>query len=239
MIFKTMLFDLDGTLLNISMDTFLPGYFKILAQRFARQINPEEFITHLLHCTQVMIEDKDPRRTNEEVFMQEFIPRTSLPPEELQSILKDFYTNDFGSLEGYTQQEPVVQKIVELCYNKGLEMVIASNPIFPLSAMKHRLRWAGLADYPYRLITAYENMHFCKPHREYYEEILHLLNRQASECLMIGNNIQEDLAAEKAGIKTYLLKDHLLDNRKEKTPYNADYQGYLKDLYEFMKTMFR
>jgi FMN phosphatase YigB (HAD superfamily) len=237
--FKTVLFDLDGTLLNINMETFLPGYFKILAQRFARQINPEEFITHLLHCTQVMIEDKDPRRTNEEVFMQEFIPRISLPPEELQPILKDFYTNDFGSLEGYTQQEPVAQKIVELCYNKGLEMVIASNPIFPLSAMKHRLRWAGLADYPYRLITAYENMHFCKPHREYYEEILHLLNRQASECLMIGNNIREDLAAEKAGIKTYLLKNHLLDNRKEKTPYNASYQGYLEDLYEFMKTMCR
>ncbi len=237
--FKTVLFDLDGTLLNINMDTFLPGYFEILARRFARQAGPEEFVAHLLHCTQTMIDDQDPLFTNEEVFMREFIPRIGLPPEKLQPILEDFYTNDFGSLERYTRQEPLAQKVVELCFKKGLEMVIASNPIFPYLAMEHRLRWAGLADYPYRLITAYENMHFCKPHCEYYEEILGLLNRQAADCLMIGNNVREDLAAEKAGIRTYLLKDHLLDNRKDKIPYTAAYQGYLPDLYHFMKTILR
>ncbi|HHT46443.1 MAG TPA: HAD family hydrolase [Firmicutes bacterium] len=235
--FTTLLFDLDGTLLNINMDIFLPQYFQILTQRFPN-LDSDEFITHLLHSTRVMIENKDPRRTNEEVFMQEFIPRIGLPEKELQPILKDFYTNDFGSLGKYTQQEPFAQKIVELCHNKGLEMIIATNPVFPLLAMQHRLKWAGLADYPYRLITAYENMHFCKPHREYYEEILHLLARQPSECLMIGNDIEEDLAAREAGIKTFLVKDHLLDNRKEKLPYTTDYQGYLEDLYRFLKKLY-
>jgi FMN phosphatase YigB (HAD superfamily) len=144
--FTTLLFDLDGTLLNINMDIFLPQYFQILKQRFPN-LDSDEFITHLLHSTRVMIENKDPRRTNEEVFMQEFIPRIGLPEKELQPILKDFYTNDFGSLGKYTQQEPFAQKIVELCHNKGLEMIIATNPVFPLLAMQHRLKWAGLADH--------------------------------------------------------------------------------------------
>ena len=70
MMFKTMLFDLDGTLLNINMDTFLPGYFKILTERFVRQIKPEEFIKHLYHCTHAMIENLCRNLSRASVYLQ-------------------------------------------------------------------------------------------------------------------------------------------------------------------------
>ena len=126
--FTTLLFDLDGTLLNINMDIFLPQYFQILTQRFPN-LDSDEFITHLLHSTRVMIENKDPRRTNEEVFMQEFIPRIGLPEKELQPILKDFILPTLEAWEN-TLSKSRLPKIVELCHNKGLEMIIATNPVF-------------------------------------------------------------------------------------------------------------
>lgn len=234
--FTTLLFDLDGTLLDIDMDIFLPRYFQILTRRFSDVIAPEKFVKHLLHSTRLMITNKDKHKTNEEVFMEEFIPRIGLPREELQSILTDIYTNDFGHLGKYTRREPLARTIINLSYKKGLELIIATNPVFPRLAIEHRLRWAGIDAFPFRLVTTYENMHFCKPHREYYEEILSLVGRKPEECLMIGNDTIEDLAAAQAGIKTFLVKDHLLDNGGKKT-LSPDYQGYLKDLYRFIKDL--
>ncbi|RJR20810.1 MAG: HAD family hydrolase [Desulfobacteraceae bacterium] len=232
--YNTLLFDLDGTLLDIDMDIFLPRYFQVLTRRFSYLISPEEFVRHLLHSTRLMIMNKDPQKTNEEVFMEDFIPRLGLPREELQPILTDIYTNDFGHLGKYTRRKPLARTIMNLSYKKGLELIIATNPVFPRLAIEHRLRWSGLEDLPYRLVTTYENMHFCKPHREYYEEVLSVAGRKPGECLMIGNDAREDLAAAAVGIKTFLVRDHILNDNKE-GPFTPDYEGYLADVYRFIE----
>ncbi|MDO9535946.1 MAG: HAD family hydrolase [Bacillota bacterium] len=232
--FKTILFDLDGTLLDIDMDVFIPKYFKMISAKFSHLIEPHVFIEHLLYCTRLMIADKDPQKTNEEVFMNDFIPRIGISREELQPLLIDFYTNDFGQLNTYTRREPLARKIMDWAFFKGYEVVIATNPVFPHLAIGHRLHWAGIEDYSYSLITTYENMHFCKPHLEYYEEILSILGRKPEECLMMGNDVEEDLSAGTAGIKTYLVENFIL-NKREDSPPPADYFGYLDDFYRFMQ----
>jgi len=233
--FKTILFDLDGTLLDIDMDVFIPKYFNMISAKFSNLIEPHQFIEDLLYSTRLMIADKDPLTTNEEVFMNSFIPRIGISREELQPLLIDFYTNDFGQLQKYTRCEPLARKIIDWAFDKGYEVVIATNPVFPNLAIGHRLHWAGIKDYSYKLITTYENMHFCKPHQEYYEEILSFLGRKPDECLMVGNDVEEDLSAGTAGIKTYLVENYIL-NAKEHSPPPADYIGYLNDFYRFMKS---
>lgn len=235
LMFKTILFDLDGTLLDIDMDVFIPRYFDLISAKFSYLIKPHDFIEHLLFSTRLMLADKDPQKTNEQVFMNAFIPRIGISLEELQPVLTDFYTNDFGQLGKYTRREPLAVKIIDLAFKKGYEVVIATNPVFPRLAIEHRLNWAGIKDYSYKLITTYENMHFCKPHREYYEEILSVLGRKPEECLMVGNDVEEDLPAGTAGIKTYLTKNYIL-NETENSRYPADYLGYLDDFHKFMKT---
>jgi FMN phosphatase YigB (HAD superfamily) len=232
--FKTILFDLDGTLLDIDMDIFIPKYFKLISTKFSDLIDPHDFIEHLLYSTRLMIADKNPQKTNEEVFMDAFIPRIGISREELQPLLIDFYTNDFGKLQKYTRREPLAAKIIDCAFKKGCEVVIATNPVFPRLAIGHRLNWAGIEDYPYSLITTYENMHFCKPHREYYDEILTVLGRKPEECLMVGNDVEEDLPAAAAGIRTYLVENYIL-NETEGTKPPADYLGYLDDFYKFLK----
>ncbi len=41
---KAILFDLDGTLLEINLDLFISNYLKLLAQRVAHIISPNKLI---------------------------------------------------------------------------------------------------------------------------------------------------------------------------------------------------
>jgi len=63
-----------------------------------------------------------------------------------------------------------------------------------------RLEWAGIPafDYPYDLITAYENMHFSKPHSAYYAEILGQLGWEEGLSAMVGNSLTDDLLPSSA-----------------------------------------
>lgn len=237
MAFKALLFDLDGTLLDLDMETFLPAYFQALTRRFGQLVDPQQFVDHLVASTAVMMASKDPEKTNEEVFMADFIPRLGLSREVLLPLLNDFYLNDFGALAGESRRKPLAREIIQYAFARGFAVVVATNPVFPKLAIAHRLRWAGVGveDFPYRLVTSYEIMHFCKPNREYYEEILASLGLKAGECLMIGNDVQDDLRAREVGIRTFLVEDHLI-NRTGEAP-QTDYRGSLEDLYEFIKAL--
>jgi len=110
----------------------------------------------------------------------------------------------------------------------GLEVVVATNPIFPIHAVRQRIDWAGLGDINFKHVTSYEHCHFCKPNPDYYREIVDRIGRQPQECLMVGNDVEEDLAAAKIGMKTYLVTDCLLNSKK--LDFTTDYQGTLQEL---------
>lgn len=231
--YKTLLFDLDGTLLGMDMQVFVKQYLKSASSCLAHLFKHDEFVDSLLQSTQVMLTNKDPHRTNEEVFMEDFIPRVGFTRDKLVEIFTAYYSSDFSQLQVYTRKDPLAKKIVELALEQNREVVIATNPVFPDIAIRERLRWAGLEQLPFKLVTTYENMHSCKPHLEYYNEVLEKLNRIPAECLMVGNDALEDLAAKGAGIDTFLLKNHLI-NIEEKV-YDTDHEGYLEDFYQLLR----
>ena len=55
---------------------------------------------------------------------------------------------------------------------------------------------------------------------------MHLLDLEPENCLMIGNDVQEDLVAGQLGMKTFLVTDYLI-NRTGEEP-RCDWQGTLK-----------
>ena len=230
--YKTLLFDLDGTLLSMNMHEFVERYLDSINLRFEILFKPGDFLGRLLQSTQAMIMDKNPDKTNEDVFMENFLPHVSFSRRELIDLFNDYYKRDFPRLQYYTHAEPLAKKIVEQAVSRKREVVIATNPVFPEVAIRQRLQWAGLDHVPFRLVTTYENMHFCKPHLEYYNEILKTLNRLPGECLMIGNDAREDLAAKDVGIDTFLLKNDLINAEEEVC--RPDHEGYLEDLYQFI-----
>lgn len=232
--YKAVLFDLDGTLLRIDMDYFLKQYFKKMVE-LADEMGYQEgsrLVEQVWRSTDNMIADIDHDTSNEEVFMRDFYQNWPYPPEEFNLFFDRFYQERFPLLKEFCGPFPGVPEMVEYIMGQGLKVVIATNAVFPLSALLNRIEWAGLGHHQFDLITSYELMHFCKPHVQYYQEIAQKIGVQPEECLMVGNDTGEDLPAGKIGMKTFLVEDLLIDKGAN---YKADWQGKLPDLFDFVK----
>lgn len=229
----TLLFDLDGTLLPLDLEEFLGSYLRRLQQKASPYLPPEQFISCLWAATGAMVDNEDPRMENRAVFWQHFCQLSRIPREALEPVFEEFYRQEFPSLAALAKPSPLSREIVGLALEKGKQVVLATNPIFPAIAIWERMRWANLHDLPWRLVTTYENSHYCKPKLAYYREILQQLGRSPEECLMIGNDVQEDLVASQLGIHTYLVTDCLLD--KGKPSYSPTLQGDLASLRDWLR----
>jgi FMN phosphatase YigB (HAD superfamily) len=227
---KNVLFDLDGTLLPFDAAEFTHAYFTRLGGRIGHLIEPKSFAKYLLASTEVMVRNLDKEQTNQQVFFNHFFAAVGLSEDILLPILNDFYEKDFSLLQKVTQRNAAARKAVTTVLSLALDVVIATNPIFPMAATRQRLEWAGLGDIPFRLVTSYENSHFCKPNTEYYLEITEELGCRPEECLMVGNDVEEDLIAGSIGMKTYLVTDCLINAKN--ADIRADYIGTLGELAE-------
>jgi FMN phosphatase YigB (HAD superfamily) len=204
---QAILFDLDDTLLGNDIETFLPGYFDSFSRYAADVMEKKQFLRELLFCTRAMIESEEAGLTNRQVFWTNFCERTGLSQAELEPFFERFYREEFGKLRPLTHSLPEAVELVQLCFDLELDVVVATNPLFPLDAIEQRLAWAGLpvSEYPFALVTAYENMHSSKPSPAYYREILVKMGCPApQQALMVGNEWDNDIApAATAGLLTY------------------------------------
>lgn len=233
--YKTILFDLDGTLLPMDLDSFLTNYFGRLMKACSHLLDPQQLHQNLWAATEAMIRDNRADKTNQKVFMEDFMPRFNLPAEAIMPLFDQFYAGEFTELIHCTNPTPLARQICQELMAKGYKLVLATNPIFPDAATAHRMRWAGIDDIPWALVTTYEHCHFCKPNPNYYKEILQRVGAKAEETLMVGNDVKEDLVAGKLGIDTYLVKDNLIDHGQ--SDYEADFEGRLADFMNFARQL--
>ena len=234
--FKAILFDLDGTLLDINMDVFIRQYFSkmvAMAEEAGYSV-AERLVEKVWRATEVMISNRDPQLRNEEVFREHFYRDWPIPREEFDPFFEHFYEKGFPELKKHTRPFPGIPEMMQQIFDRGFKVVVATNAVFPLTALQQRLDSAGVGDFNYELITSYEVMHFCKPHLEYYQEIVDKLGVRPEECLMVGNDIGEDLPAGLLGMKTFLVEDLLIDKGQNLTP---DWRGYLPDLYNYINNL--
>jgi FMN phosphatase YigB (HAD superfamily) len=200
---RAILFDLDGTLLHNDMGVFLPHYFRLLTTRVAHMVRADEFMDHLLHATEMMMAN-DGRATNEEVFAEAFYPLAGHDRDEWEPVFLHFYTNDFPMLRKYTHPKPEARHVVQVAFDLGYDVVIATNPLFPAIAVEQRLEWAGVADFPYCMVTSYENSRATKPNLLYFQEILETIGRPAAASLVVGDE-DMDMVAARLGCHTFLV----------------------------------
>ncbi len=201
---RAVLFDLDDTLLVNDMDRFLKAYFGLLTPLVANLVPPHKFISALYHATSAILDNKDPEVTNQQAFSNDFFPRVGRTPEEMIPIFDHFYAEEFGKLRSLTSPDPSARSAIQATLDAGCEVVIATNPVFPDTAIRQRIEWAGVLDFPFRLITSYELMHAAKPSCRYYSEILEYIGRSPHECLMVGNDWVNDIEpAVKTGLQVF------------------------------------
>ena len=169
---KTILFDLDGTLLPMDQDAFTRGYFKLLAQKLAPHgYDPAALVDNIWAGTAAMV-GNDGKRTNEAAFWDRFAALYGEQVREDIPLFDAFYRQEFQQAKAFCGFTPKARAAVEACKAAGHRVALATNPIFPAVATESRIRWAGLAPETFAWYTTYENIGYCKPNPDYYREIL-------------------------------------------------------------------
>ena len=195
----TLLLDLDDTLLQNDIDSFLPHYLGSFSKEAAAYVDPDRFVKTLLAGTQAMVKNRRPDCTLREVFDAAFYPALGVNPGEFQSLADDFYSRVFPKLQSLTRSRPEAVELVEAAKKRGYQLVVATNPLFPLTAILQRLTWAELPIDKYRfdLITSYETFHFVKPEPSYYAEIMARLGWPSGAVLSVGDDLGRDITASR------------------------------------------
>lgn len=217
---KTVLFDLDGTLLPMDNNEFTKYYFGLLCKKLApKGYKPEELIDAVWAGTAAMVKN-DGSRSNEDAFWEKFAQ--ILGPQVLddKATFEDFYQHEFDGARAVCGFDQKLVDIVKYLHEKNIRVGLATNPIFPSIATEKRIDWAGFKPEDFEIVTTYESIGYCKPNPEYYSEVLRRMDAKPEESLMVGNDVNEDLVAEKIGMKVFLLTDNVLNKD------NKDYSSY-------------
>ncbi|MFA6627170.1 MAG: HAD family hydrolase [Bacilli bacterium] len=228
---KTIIFDLDGTLLPMDQDEFLAHYFHKIAEKFSN-VDPKLVVHSIQTGVKAMFKNNG-EKTNETVFWDAFI-KTFPVSDHTVDAFENFYQQEFQTLQELTPNDPLVPLIIHHLKSKGYRLICCTNPVFPRIATESRIRWTGLEPEDFIHITTYEDSHYCKPNLKYYQEVLTRFSLNATECMMIGNDVGEDMCTKAMGMKTYLVSNHIIN--RSNGPENADHMGSREDLYQFVLT---
>lgn len=226
---NTILFDLDGTLLEMQTDPFVKSYLKELGRYVGDKYDAQKLLALIWDATKAMIMSQEPEKTNEQVFIEYFQAHGEWDKAELWPIFDAFYREVFPTLSHLTHPSPWAKKIVEAAKQQGFRIAVATNPVFPRDAIHHRLAWINMTADDFELVTVYEESHFTKPNPGYFAEICDKLGADPSSCVMVGNHMQEDMVASKLGLKTFLVTNWMEDRGEPQYP--VDQRGTLEELY--------
>ena len=231
----TVLFDLDGTLLPMDQDVFVKDYFGRIAAKVAPAgYDPKQLIDTIWRGTAAMVKN-DGSKTNEEVFWDYAV---SVYGERIlrdKYLFDEFYEMEFDKVKAVCGCEPAAAEIVQSLKRRGFRVALATNPIFPARATQWRIQWAGLAPEDFDLYTTYENSAHCKPNPDYYRDVLAQLGVKPEECLMVGNDVGEDMIAQKLGMQVFLLTNCMIN--KSGADISVYPHGGFEDLRNFLDTI--
>ncbi|MGE4484863.1 MAG: HAD family hydrolase [Oscillospiraceae bacterium] len=207
----TVLFDLDGTLLPIDQNEFIHAYFAELIRCMAPLgYKKDELISAVWKGTKAMVLN-DGEKYNRERFWDSFSSVLGEQVRGFEGMLEDFYCTGFNNAKTVVKSDAGrdVRPLITNLRDKGYGIILATNPIFPESAVKSRLDWIGLHTDDFDMVTTYETCTYCKPNPQYYYELMRRASKDPRQCLMVGNNAKEDTTAAITGAEVFLLTDFL------------------------------
>jgi FMN phosphatase YigB (HAD superfamily) len=222
---KYLLFDLDGTLIDFDLKTFIEKYLRLIQANFSHLQYARSVPEWILEGTSVMLTSVE-SITNKNKFLRYFQDKTKMSEDQIWEIFLQFYQTDYDKLKEITRPVSGAGEFLASAVAQDFNLVLATQPVFPEIAIRKRLLWAGLEKIPFKLVTHIDNMYASKPHKQYYEQILNMLGTTGDTCLMIGNDIEMDMAAKDSGIHTFYLQTH--SQNAEPEVKNADFRGDFK-----------
>lgn len=229
---RAVLFDLDGTLLDIEIDSFLSSYFAALGPVLASVtgLPARTALGALNQATNAMLESH-PGQTNRDIFNRSFatLTGTDLSESKNARVVEEFYGIRFASLRDTNGPREGALAAVSAARAAGMRTALATNPIFPRVAIIERLKWVGGDESAFDHVTSYETSVACKPLPEYFLGIAAALDTDPRECLMVGDDATLDMGASGVDMQTFYV-----GRDAEAT---ADWKGSLNDLSDLLVSL--
>lgn len=229
---RAVLFDLDGTLVDVEMPRFIPAYVAALGRQFLDRAPLARFAQVALQTVHALVHVEDGGCSNEERFLASLERHLGISPEMYRERLAAFCQDGLTELAPMVEPVPESRSLIDACLERGLPVVIATNPVFARPVIDARLEWGGIADYDFEFVTTLENSRFCKPSPRYFLDLAARLGVAPSECLMVGNDTGHDLAATLIGMPTFLVDTWPVEREESFEP---DYRGGHGELLRFLE----
>ncbi|MCX7832552.1 MAG: HAD family hydrolase [Actinobacteria bacterium] len=211
--YQLFLLDLDGTLLDLNFNDFTAAYYNLLITKASKLVDPSTFKVALNEGINAMLTN-DGSKTNKDAFFEKFNRIIGSGQEEFIEFFEEFYERDFPSLSCFARKVEGAQSFIKTLKDKGKSLVLATNPVFPLAAIKERLKWAGFSISEFDFISSFEVMKACKPNLLYFNQLLEEMGFKATETIMIGDDEELDGGAIYAGID-FVLVDRTGNNNQK------------------------
>lgn len=230
--YKAILFDLDGTLMPVSNDDFEKVYLGSLSKSLASHIEPDALLKSMWKALDVMVKDTGDTK-NDVIFFEQF---GTLIGEELLDVLEPkfdaYYRGEFEILQSVLDDNAGMVETIQYLKDKGYRLIVATNPMFPPIAVERRLEFSGLDPEDFDFISNFEIHTKTKPHKAYFEEVLEMNGLKPEECLMVGNDMEEDMVVKELGMDGWILDDYLISRNGTDV---SDWRGSRKDFYKKVK----
>lgn len=229
MTLETVLFDLDGTLLGLDIESFFARYMKSLEAYVSPHLPEGEFPRRMVRGVGTLFQNAG--ELNEVAFWSGFCAGKPELREQVGPLFDRYYHEEFPKLQRLTKTFTAAAQVLDALSQRGLRMILATNPLMPGAAVEERLRWAGIAPDRFCHLTTIENSHYIKPDPQYYEEILKITGVSSETAVMVGNDELEDGVATQVGLPFYLVVSEYTIRRGEQA-FAATWQGALDTLVE-------
>ena len=236
MMIKAVLFDLDGTLLPMDQDLFVKTFSGMLAKKMETEKNYDgRLFGKAVWGSIGAMSVNDGKKTNEELFWDVYCGVMGPDGRKDEADFLYFYENEFQKTKEVCGYDKRADEIIKLVKSKGLTAALATNPLFPRVSTESSVRWAGLDKEDFALITTFEDYSYCKPNLNYYRQVIEKLGVEPQECVMVGNDVSEDMIAQQLGMKVFLLTDCIIN--KENKDISVYPNGGFDQLKEFIENL--
>ncbi len=233
---KLIMTDLDCTLLPMDQDLYIQKYVNEVAKLFYEHGFDGKAIAKATMQASYMMAKNDGTRTNQATFEEAFAKLVGDKAKEAIDIFPQVYAERYDVIKEVTSVNPFAKDIVELMRKNAEYIVVATQPMFPLEAVKKRLSWTNLNADMFDYVTVYDESTFCKPNPLYYKEIMDKFGATKENTVMIGNDVNEDiLPCKELGVETFLVLDGLINLQNHDI--SDMRQGDYLDLIKYLKSL--
>lgn len=175
---NTVLFDLDGTLINTN-ELIISSFLHTLHTYYPNQYTREDVLPFI-------------GPTLRETFM-------SIDPKRADEMIACYREYNHKHHDVLVQEYETVYETVQKLHEDGYKLGIVTTKV--RITVEMGLKLTNLAQF-FDVVVTLDDVQNAKPDPEPIQRALHLLDAQPSEAIMVGDNHHDILAGQNAGVKT-------------------------------------